>query len=354
MVNFDCIWAAVAVFLLCAGQSNGAEAAFSKDGKKVFLVTEGKLLVLQLDSGRVADLHFPDMVKDSELQAIAGDGQRGLACLTKLGLWKVDPDAGSATPVQQVLSVPASQQNVDSRDAETGGSDQAERAYSDIAILPRAHRTLIISTTQNYWLLSGKNELSPVRIRRHDMVAPVFAGNGDIFYAGDGDLWHGRIVHDEMSDADGTTFVTDSVEAYRYAPLAIFETANATTSETAVTNVAVSAKMLYAQVKRWGGTGWGHIVRLAKPPPIRTTVETVSPYPLQRVWPMYIKALQSVKILGDSSRSPSYLCSSEDGRRMFFVTRDTVEKDSYTKVRAWLTIDDGSPREIPIHSEVEL
>jgi hypothetical protein len=32
------------------------------------------------------------------------------------------------------------------------------------------------------WLLSGKKKLSSLRIRRHtDMVAPVFASNGDIF-----------------------------------------------------------------------------------------------------------------------------------------------------------------------------
>src|SRR6266496_6312099 len=226
MVNFRCVRAALTVFLLCAGQGNGAEAAFSKDGKKVFLVAheltsqanEAKLLVLQLDSGRVSDLQFSNMVKvkaaDGQLVAIARDGQGRLACLTtKSGLWTIDPDAGTAAAVSEVPPVPPSQQNVDSGGSETAAPDQPERAYYDVALFPPAKQTLIISYTQtseysrtwNYWLLSGKKKLSSLGIgilgirRQSEMVHPVFASNGDIFYAGEGDLWHGRIDHVEKS-----------------------------------------------------------------------------------------------------------------------------------------------------------
>jgi hypothetical protein len=153
---------------------------------------------------------------------------------------------------------------------------------------------------------------------------------------------------------DGEKFISDSLDSYRYVPLATFETANSTPSEMAVTNVAVSAKMLYAQVRRRLGTGWGHIVRLSKPAPIKNTQGSASPFSLQKFLPMYVKALQSVQILGDSMCSPSYLCASEDGRRVFFVTRDNVYKDTYGRVRAWLATDDSSPHEISLHTEVKL
>jgi hypothetical protein len=116
-----------------------------------------------------------------------------------------------------------------------------------------------------------------------------------------------------------------------------------------VMNVAASAKMLYAQVMRWGGTGWGHIVRLAKPASIRKDASKSREF-----LPTYVKALESVQILADSIRSPSYLCASKDGRRVFFVTRDNVDKDTYGRVRAWLVTDDSLPREISLHSDVEL
>ena len=71
---------------------------------------------------------------------------------------------------------------------------------------------------------------------------------------------------------------------------------------------------------------------------------------------MYVKVLQSVQILGDSNRTPSYLCASEDGRRVFFVTRANDDKESTkghggqidSRIRAWLTTDDGSPHEISL------
>jgi hypothetical protein len=69
---------------------------------------------------------------------------------------------------------------------------------------------------------------------------------------------------------------------------------------------------------------------------------------------MYVKALQSVQILGYSESGPSYLCASEDGRRVFFVARDLGSKDTVARVRAWLVTDDSSPREISLHSDVEL
>jgi hypothetical protein len=256
-----------------------------------------------------------------------------------------------------VPPVPPSPPPYYSGGSETTAPDQSERACYDVALFPPAEQTLIIGYTRasdyirgNYWLLSGKKKLSSLRIRRHEMVAPVFASNGDIFYAADGDFWHGRIVHKEWPMADGQSSISDSLDGYRYAPLATFETANTTPGEMGVTNVAVSAKMLYAQVRRWGGTGWGHIVRLAKPAPIKNTEDSVSPFSLQKFLPMYVKALQSVQILGDSARSPSYLCASEDGQRVFFVTRDNIGKDTYGRVRAWLVTDDNAPREISIHT----
>jgi hypothetical protein len=64
--------------------------------------------------------------------------------------------------------------------------------------------------------------------------------------------------------------------------------------------------LLYAQVKRWGGTGYGHIVRLAKPAPIKNTKGSVSPFWLRKFYPMYVKALQSVQILGDSESGSAF------------------------------------------------
>jgi hypothetical protein len=351
------------ILLLPTSQLKGAEAAFSKDDKKVFLVTEGKLLAVDLSSGNVADLQLSKTAGGAELIAVSRTSDGRLACLTNSGLLMFDSVTGTATTVPEIPAEPPSIQGDNAATSGQGPQARLERHYFDVAVCPPANQILIISYDQtpeyartfHYWIGSGKTQLSHLRIRRHaDIAAPVFARNGEIFYAAEGDLWHGRIVHEEIPVADQAPAIYDSLDAYRYAPLGTFETANGTPSEIAVENVAVGAKMLYVQLKRWGGTGWGHIVKLMKPPQLGKR-EFVSPFSLPNVVAMYIRALQSLQILGDSMARPCYLCASEDGRRVFFVTRDNVQrKSTYTRVRAWLVTDDGSPHEVLLHSAEKL
>jgi hypothetical protein len=158
----------------------------------------------------------------------------------------------------------------------------------------------------------------PVRMRRHPYPScVVFAGNGDLFFAAYGDLWCGEIQTEKVHDKDYF-----SIAAYRCAPVATLETQNTTPAEIGVADIGVSRDTVYLQLSRVGGSGDGWFARLPRPSIKRDTEGEMEMFyqPKERL-PIYLKALQSLEILGEDSHAGS-ICVSLDGTRVHYVLHD--------------------------------
>ena len=130
-----------------------------------------------------------------------------------------------------------------------------------------------------------------------------------------------------------------AVEADRFAPVAILETANTTPNSTGARKLAVAGRTVYAQMTRMGGSGWGEMISVRWPGEPKTdegkAPRTESPIKLNIE--EFKSALGAARFYGSNQRA-SYLCNSPDGRRVFFATR---YEDEAHKVRFYLGDDTG-------------
>jgi hypothetical protein len=107
-----------------------------------------------------------------------------------------------------------------------------------------------------------------------------------------------------------------AITAKRCAPLATFETTDATPTQVGVFSVAVAKQMLYMHLHRMFGTGEGNVVRLLRPD--NASSEDVEDEVGQRMR-LYSKETGAVEALVDNG-TLSYLCATQDGRRVFFTS----------------------------------
>ena len=130
-----------------------------------------------------------------------------------------------------------------------------------------------------------------------------------------------------------------SVEADRFAPVAILETANTTPNSTGARKLAVAGRTVYAQMTRMGGSGWGEMISVRWPGESKTdegkAPRTDSPIKLNIE--EFKSALGAARFYG-SNQGASYLCNSPDGRKVFFATR---YEDEAHKLRFYLGDDTG-------------
>jgi hypothetical protein len=155
-------------------------------------------------------------------------------------------------------------------------------------------------------------------MRRHPYPSSLsFVANGELFFAAYGDLWCGEIQTDKVDEQDYF-----SIAAYRYAPLATLETQNTTPAEIGVTDIGVNRDTVYLQLARMGGSGDGWFARLPRPSIKRDTEGEMEMFyqPKERL-PIYLKALQSLEILGEDSHAGS-ICVSLDETRVHYVLHD--------------------------------
>jgi hypothetical protein len=165
----------------------------------------------------------------------------------------------------------------------------------------------------------------------------AFAPDGQLFFGYRGDLWMGSIAYQE--DNEETPWLLDAI---RFAPLATFETTNATPLQVGVFSVAVAKQMLYVHLHRMFGTGEGNVVRLPRP---GNASSDEPENELRQRMRQYSKESGAVEVLVYSG-TVSYLCASQDGRRVFFTT-GVLSKD-HEDTKAYLVENNGKPREIKL------
>jgi hypothetical protein len=188
------------------------------------------------------------------------------------------------------------------------------------------------------FLAAGAKEPKPVWSRRVGFLNGIaFAPDGQLFFGYHGDLWMGSIAYQEENEE--TPWRLDAI---RCAPLATFETTDATPLQVGVFSVAVAKQMLYVHLHRMFGTGEGNVVRL--PRPGNASPDDAEDVVAKRMR-LYSKETGAVEVLVDNG-TISYLCASPDGRRVFFTSGVLGKEHEDTK--AYLVENNGKPREIKL------
>ncbi len=274
------------VLTVCAGTSSRAgDAAFSADGKQIYLIAEG---VEQIDL-EAKTIRTVAAIEDA--RGIACTKENKLFCTTANAFYSLDPKTGELTKI---------------RDATPGA------AFGRVAYDQSTDAVFVTTNADAEPLFRFKppSDWRSVRMRRHPFPSClVFARSGELFFAVYGDLWHGEIEKDEDHF---------SLAAYRYAPLATLETANTTPAEIGVSDIGVAADAIFVQLARMGGSGDGWFAQLARPRRTRTDYGLDMPYTPQERLPIYERGLHSLKIIGEDFRAGS-ICVSPDETRVHYV-----------------------------------
>jgi hypothetical protein len=299
------IWAAVA--LLChpfAGHCTAGDAVFSNDGQRIYAIGNFEnprtLREVNLSDQTSRTIPLSQLPAQDNVRGITRSDGNKFFCITEKSLWTFDPRTNRLTKVC---------------DAPKGGR------FWHIAYDPKTHTLFVTASGEGSPLFMLKNgrELVSIYVRRHPHItSPVFTSDGEFFYAETGDLWSGEIESEEGRF---------SLSADRYAPLAYLETANTTPNGTGVSDIAVTRDAIYVQLFRMGGSGWGVLLQLPRPPK-KNGNETVSSMAEVAVKELgrYKETLQGLKSLGEINR-PAYLCASPDESRVYYI--DEAEHKEY-------------------------
>ena len=311
---------AAVVSVVAAACSYGAAAAFSDDGDHVYLL--GK----KLPRGTVLDIDLTNLTTKTlslgvttEVLGVA-NAPRALLFVTEKSLYRRPLPDGE---VAKICDAPA-------------GS-----YFEDVACNRAKHGILLLCHTKDfrdwpaYYLRKQESKPTALVLRRvKALVGAVFDRDGHLLFGSGGDLWEGDITTPSESEQE-----LPAVEADRFAPVAILETANTTPNSTGARKLAVAGQTVYAQMTRMGGSGWGEMISVRWPGEPKTdegkAPRTKSPIKLNIE--TFKSALGAAHFYG-SNQGASYLCNSPDGRKVFFATR---YEDEAHKVRFYLGDDTG-------------
>jgi hypothetical protein len=303
-------------------RSSGAAGAFSDDGNHVYLLGS------KLSNGTVLDVDLINFTTtklnlgvSTEVQGIA-NAPRALLFVTGKSLYRLPLPSGEVSKIC---------------DAPTGVT------FEDVVCNRAQHGILLLchGTGKNYreWWPAyylREQELKPTSLvlrRVNALVGAVFDRDGHLFFVSGGDIWEGDISKPtEPEDLP-------AVEADRFAPVAILETANTTPNSTGGRKLAIAGRTLYAQMTRMGGSGWGEMISVRWPGKPKTDEGKASrtESPIKLNIEEFKSALGAARFYG-SNKGASYLCNSPDGRKVFFATR---YEDEAHKVRFYLGDDTG-------------
>lgn len=312
----------ISTVIICVAsfeRSYGAAAAFSDDGDHVYLLGS------KLPKGAVLDIDLTNFTAKklnlgitAEVRGVA-NAPRALLFVTEKSLYRRPLPDGE---VGKICDAPA-------------GS-----YFEDVACNRAKHGILLLCHTKDfrgwpaYYLREQESKPTSLVLRRvNALVGAVFDRDGHLFFASGGDLWEGDITTPSEPEE------LPAVEADRFAPVAILETANTTPNSTGARKLAVAGQTVYAQMTRMGGSGWGEMISVRWPGEPKTdegkAPRTESPIKLNIE--TFTSALGAGRFYG-SNQGASYLCNSPDGRKVFFATR--YEDDAH-KLRFYIGNDTG-------------
>ena len=268
------------------------DAVFSKDGQRVYAIgsADNKQVLheINLTEQTSRTISLNQLPPQEPLLGISRSDGDKLFCVTEKNIWTFDPANNRLTKVC--------------------GAPKGGR-YWRIAYDPQNHTVVVTGTGEKGRLFLYKNGLVSVYVRRYDSISsPVFAADGTFFYSQIGDLWSGKIESNEG---------TYSLTATRYLPLAYLETENTTPSGMGVSDIAPVKDAIYVQLFRMGGSGWGAMFQVPRPPVKEQKVSgmaQIAELELGR----YKELLEGLKPLGENGH-PACLCASPDETRVYYT-----------------------------------
>ncbi|MDQ3116867.1 MAG: hypothetical protein M3Q86_09710 [Verrucomicrobiota bacterium] len=319
------LWTAV---LLGAANSHAGPAAFSQDGKLVYLfgskLPQGTLLEINLASLATKSV---SVGVEANLTALCS-GRGGLLFVTDNALYQFPLPGGGAN---KICDAPE-------------GSTLTNVAYDPVkrSILLLGRDATLVDWPA-YYLKEGTGTPLRVNCRRvRALTGAVFDRDGHLFFSSGGDFWVGRI------DTSGGDDMPPAAVASRFGPVAALETQNTTPASTGVCEIAVAGHTVYGQTVRMGGSGWGSMVSVRWTPPLKKAGADEPDFALPGELKDYVKiygaALVGFRSYGENARE-SYLCGSPDGRRVFFATRDRESnKEGTSSIQFYLGDETGNVR----------
>ena len=290
------VWAAAALLAFwIAGSCLAGDAVFSNDGQRVYAIGQADnkqvLREINLTEQTSRTISLSQLPPQQPLLGITRSGGDKLFCVTEKNIWTFDPANNRLTKVC--------------------GAPKGGR-YWRIAYDPQSHTVVVTGSGERGPLFLYESGLISVYVRRYGSISsPVFAADGTFFYSQVGDLWSGKIESNE-----GTYALT----ADRYLPLAYLETANTTPAGMGVSDIAPVKDAIYVQLFRMGGSGWGAMFRVPRPPVKEQKVSgmgQLAEFELTR----YKELLEGLKPLGENDR-PACLCASPDETRVYYTNED--------------------------------
>jgi hypothetical protein len=308
--------------------SAAVHATFSRDALHVYAIDieTSNLLDINLEKNAISTIDLGTSI-DKQLIISLGTTKSGdLLVATPKAAWSCKP---ASKTCKKLCSAPEGVQFAAmAYDPKSGGILFSTRTDFDYPAQSND------SAEPAMFLAAGAKEAKPVWSRRVGFLDGIaFAPDGQLFFGYRGDLWMGSIASQE--DNEETPWLVDAI---RCAPLADFETTMATPTQVGVFSVAVAKQMLFVHLHRMFGTGEGNVVRLPRPD------DASAGDALGERMRLYSKETGAVEVLGYNG-TESYLCASQDGRRVFF-TDGLLGKDHDSK--AYLVENNGKPREIKL------
>jgi hypothetical protein len=275
-----------------AGSSLAGDAVFSNDGQRIYAIANAdyKLALREINLTKQTSrtISLSQLPSQQPLLGITRSDGDKLFCVTEKNIWTFDPRSNRLTKI-------------------CGSPNDCIHCRKDH--YPQSHAIIVKRTGERWPLFLYKNGLVSVYVRRHDAISsPVFAADGTLFYSETGDLWSGKIESNEG---------IYSLTATRYLPLAYLETANTTPGGMGVSEIAPAKDSVYVQLFRMGGSGWGAMFQVPRPPVKEHNVSglgQLAEFELTR----YKELLDGLKPLGENDQS-ACLCASPDETRVYYT-----------------------------------
>jgi len=325
---------AAALLTFCvAGNCLAGDAVFSNDGQRIYAIANAdyKLALREINLTKQTSrtISLSQLPSQQPLLGITRSDGDKLFCVTEKNIWTFDPGSNRLSKVC--------------------GSPKGGR-YWRIAYDPQSHTIIVTGTGERGPLFLYKNGLVSVYVRRHDAISsPVFAADGTLFYSETGDLWSGKIESNEG---------IYSLTATRYLPLAYLETANTTPGGMGVSEIAPAKDSVYVQLFRMGGSGWGAMFQVPRPPVKEHNVSglgQLAEFELTR----YKELLDGLKPLGENDQS-ACLCASPDETRVYYtnegkdylITNGQTAELHLTKAATMTTAQVSSEEPAPVATDV--
>lgn len=277
-----------------------ADAAFSDDGKTVYAINGLDLDVIDTTTGVIRQIN-PEGVL--EIEGICRAGEGAFYLISKNALWRWKPLSEPAVLVKQFVG--------DTTFSEVACSDDGKQILV-VGQSTEAGRTSLLYQSES------TDVFAPVWLRHLPdarILGPEFMPDGTLMFSAEGDLWHGELEWDPIENDNGTPPTPRvSLTAYRYAPVAKRLTYSGTSNQEGVSAIAFGAGRLFAHISRMNGSGWGNIVSLDAPAPMKDGSFTI-----HNGTEDAIKALRSLKEITDNP-SRSFLCASPDRKHAYMTS----------------------------------